>query len=342
MFSREALGAALAGMGVKDATDVARYGNGHINDTFKVETARGATLVLQHVNETIFPDLAALESNVRRVTEHLAAKGVKSLEVLGYDGAWRLFAFVDGASREIVETPADAYATALAYAKFQNDLADLPPDDLVEVLPRFHDTPDRIRQLDAAAAADVAGRRAGAAAELAFVDARRADAGRLVALMASGNVPRRVAHNDAKSNNVLVQPGGAAVVIDLDTTMPGTGLSDFGDMVRSSSASAAEDEPDLSKVRSVPERFEAIARGYLEGAAFLCEAERECLVLAGRLSTFEVGVRFLADYLAGDVYFKTAYPEHNLVRARNQFRMVESLEAQAAAYEDIVRRIVGG
>jgi N-acetylhexosamine 1-kinase len=336
----DAAAEALASMGVKDAVAVRRYGNGHINDTFKVDTAGGAVLVLQRVNTSIFTDLKPLEANVRRVTSHLAAKGVKSLEVLGYDGPWRLFAFVDGFSREVVETPADAYATALAYAKFQNDLADLPPSEIAEILPRFHDTPDRIRQLDEAAAADAAGRRASVAAELAFVDARRGDASRIVDLVASGDIPLRLAHNDSKSNNVLVSDDGSSVVIDLDTVMPGTGLSDFGDMVRSASASAAEDEPDLSKVRSVPERFEAIARGYLDGAKFLNEAEKANLVAAGRLSTFEVGVRFLADYLAGDVYFKTAFPEHNLVRARNQFKMVESIEEQSVAYEETVRRIV--
>jgi len=337
-FSKEELDSVLASMGVTDQTDVGRYGSGHINDTFKVETRRGVRYILQRVNTEIFPDLAMLEDTVRRVTGHLAAKGVKSLEVLGYEGPWRLFAFLEGyVSHDVVEDPSQAYCAACAFAKFQDDLSDLPPPRLGEIIPRFHDTPDRLRLLDASARADVRGRAAGVARELAFVDARRADASRIMDLMASGAIPERVVHNDSKINNVLVAPGGDAVVIDLDTTMPGCALSDFGDMVRASSAAAAEDEADLSKVYSRRDLFAALARGYLKCAKFLCEAERENLVFAGRLSTFEVGVRFLTDYLSGDNYFHVAYPEHNLVRARNQFKMVESLEAQAADYEEIVR-----
>ena len=144
-------------------------------------------------------------------------------------------------------------------------------------------------------------------------------------------------HNDTKINNVLVAADGTAVVIDLDTTMPGSALYDFGDMVRTSSAAAAEDEKDLSKVYSKKEYFEQLVRGYLEGAKFLNAAEKANLAFAGRLSTFEVGIRFLADYLKGDTYFHTAYDDHNLVRARTQFKMVQSMEEQANDYEAIVR-----
>ena len=137
----------------------------------------------------------------------------------------------------------------------------------------------------------------------------------------------------------MLAPDGSNVVIDLDTTMPGSALFDFGDMVRTSTAAAAEDEADLSKVFAKREYFEALAKGYLEGAKFLNEAERANLVFSGKLATFEVGIRFLADYLAGDVYFHTAYADHNLVRARNQFQMVRSLEEQTADFESIVRSL---
>ena len=205
-------------------------------------------------------------------------------------------------------------------------------------IPKFHDTVDRIRLLDEAAAADVKGRKASVAAELAFVDARRDEAAKVVTMMARGELPERITHNDTKINNVMMAPDGSNVVIDLDTTMPGSALYDFGDMVRTSSAAAAEDEKDLTKVYSKKEYFEALVKGYLSQAKFLTAAERENLAFSGRLITLTIGIRFLTDYLAGDTYFRTAYDDHNLVRCRTQFKMVESMEAQAAEYEEIVRR----
>ena len=336
-YAREELDAVLASMGITDQTDVSRYGSGHINDTFRVETARGTRFILQRVNTDIFEPVV-LKRNVVRVTEFLKSKGVKSLEVVGYENPWRVYSFLEGyTSRDVVSEPRQAYDVGRAFAKFQNDLADIPPPRLDDIIPKFHDTPDRPRQLDEAAARDVKGRKAGVSAEFAFVDSWRGRAGRIVDLMAKGEIPERVTHNDTKTNNVLVGADGESVVIDLDTTMPGSALFDFGDMVRTSTAAAAEDEADLSKVFSKVEYFEALARGYLEGAKFLNEAERENLVFSGKLATFEVGIRFLADYLAGDTYFHTAYPEHNLVRARNQFQMVRSLEEQTDEFEKIVR-----
>ena len=323
--------------GIGDATDVSRYGSGHINETYKVETASGTRYILQRVNTSIF-DERLLKANVMRVTEFLKAKGVKSLEVVAYESPWRVYKFLEGyASHDVVEEPHQAYDVGRAFAKFQNDLADIPPPRLDDIIPKFHDTPDRLRQLDEAIARDVKGRLAGVGPELAFVDTWRERAGRIVGLMASGDIPERVTHNDTKINNVMIDARGEAVVIDLDTTMPGSALFDFGDMVRTATAAAAEDEPDLSKVFSKREYFEALARGYLEGAKFLNAAERENLVFSGMLATFEVGIRFLADYLAGDTYFHTAYLDHNLVRARNQFQMVKSLESQRSDYESIVK-----
>ena len=173
---------------------------------------------------------------------------------------------------------------------------------------------------------------------MAFVEAWRKNTSKIVDLMAKGEIPERITHNDTKINNVLVASDGTAVVIDLDTTMPGSALYDFGDMVRTSSAAAAEDEKDLSKVYSKKEYFEQLVKGYLEGAKFLNKCEKDNLAFAGRLSTFEVGIRFLADYLKGDTYFHTAYEDHNLVRARTQFKMVQSMEDQAAEYEAIVAK----
>ncbi len=338
-YTQEELAAALASMGVTDQTDVSRYGSGHINDTFKVETKRGVRFILQRVNTDIF-DPVLLKNNILRVTSFLKSKGVKSLEVVGYENLWRLYAFLEGyTSTDVVTSPEQARLVAAAFAKFQNDLADIPPPRLDDIIVKFHDTPDRLRQLDEAVANNIAGRKDKVAAELAFVDKRREECSRILELMKSGAIPERVVHQDTKINNVMLAPDGTNVVIDLDTTMPGSALYDFGDMVRTSSAAAAEDEKDLSKVYSKKEYFEALVRGYLPNAKFLNEAERENIAFSGRLLTFECGIRFLADYLNGDTYFHTAYDDHNLVRCHTQFKMVESMEAQAAEFEAIVRSV---
>ena len=337
-YSQEELRAVLDQMGVTGVTDVARYGSGHINDTFKVETDRGVRFILQRVNTDIFPP-ELLKSNVLRVTRHLQSKGVKTLDVIGYENPWRVYAFLEGyTSVDLITSPAQAELAAGAFAKFQNDLADLPPPRLGEIIPKFHDTVDRLRLLDAAVAADVKGRKAKVAAELAFVDKRREEAAKIVTMMRRGEIPERVTHNDTKINNVMLAPDGTNVVIDLDTTMPGSALYDFGDMVRTSSAAAAEDEKDLSKVYSKREYFEALVKGYLAGAKFLTEAEKANLAFSGRLITLTIGIRFLTDYLAGDTYFRTAYDDHNLVRCRTQLKMGESMEQQADEYEAIVRQ----
>ena len=340
-YTQEELASVLASMGVTDQTDVSRYGSGHINDTFKVETARGVRYILQRVNTDIFPP-DTLKSNVLRVTGHLKSKGVKSLEVVGYENPWRLYAFLEGyKSVDLVTNPAEAELAAGAFAKFQNDLADLPEPRLGDIIAKFHDTVDRLRQLDEAAAADVKGRKASVAAELAFIDARREDAAKIVNMMAKGEIPERITHNDTKINNVMLAEDGTNVVIDLDTTMPGSALYDFGDMVRTSTAAAAEDEKDLSKVYSKKEYFEALVKGYLSQAKFLTETEKSLLAFSGRLITLTIGIRFLTDYLAGDTYFRTAYEDHNLVRCRTQLKMVESMEEQAEEYEAIVRKYAG-
>lgn len=338
VYSNEELSAALASMGVTDQTDVSRYGSGHINDTFKVETKRGVRFILQRINTDIFPP-EPLKNTILRVTQHLTAKGIPSLEVVGYENPWRLYKFLEGyTSRDVVEEPKQAYDVARAFAKFQNDCADMPAPRLDDIIPKFHDTPDRMRQLDEAVKVNYKGRLANVGPEMAFVETWRKNTSKIVDLMAKGEIPERITHNDTKINNVLVASDGTAVVIDLDTTMPGSALYDFGDMVRTSSAAAAEDEKDLSKVYSKKEYFEQLVKGYLEGAKFLNECEKDNLAFAGRLSTFEVGIRFLADYLKGDTYFHTAYEDHNLVRARTQFKMVQSMEDQAAEYEAIVAK----
>ena len=336
-YSQDELSAVLKGFGITDQTDVSRYGSGHINDTFKVETKRGVRYILQRVTDAFDKDI--LKSNIIRVTNHLKSKGVKTLDVLGYENPWRLYAFLEGyTSVDVITDPAQAELAAGAFAAFQNALADLPEPQLLPVIPKFHDTVDRIRLLDEAAAADIKGRKASVQAELDFVNRRREEAAKIVTMMAKGEIPERITHNDTKINNVMLAPDGTNVVIDLDTTMPGSALYDFGDMVRTSSAAAAEDEKDLSKVYSKKEYFEALVKGYLAQAKFLTDAEKANLAFSGRLITLTIGIRFLTDYLAGDTYIHTAYEGHNLVRCHTQFKMVESMEAQASEYEAIVRK----
>ena len=245
---------------------------------------------------------------------------------------------------DLITEAGQAYKAASAFAGFQDALADLPAPRLIDIIPNFHNTVSRLAQLDAARAADVKGRAASCVPELDFVDARRAEAATIVDLMARGDIPERTTHNDTKINNVMLDDvtGEGTHVIDLDTTMPGCALYDFGDMVRTSTANAAEDERDLAKVYSRKEYFEQLVRGYLGKAKFLNEAELAHLAFSGRLITLTIGIRFLTDYLAGDVYFHTACDDHNLVRARTQFKMVRSMEEQAADYEGIVRAVARG
>ena len=313
-------------LGIEDATDISRYGAGHINDTYKVETAHGARYILQRVNTSIF-DPVKLKRTILRVTEFLKSKGVPSLEVVAYENPWRIFKFLEGyTSHEVVSEPSQAYVVGRAFAKFQNDLADMPGPRLDEIIPRFHDTPDRLRQLDDALRADVKGRAASVAAECAFVDARRAQAGRIVSLMASGEIPERVTHNDTKINNVLTAPDGTAVVVDLDTVMPGSSLYDFGDSIRFGAATAAEDEKDLSKMEMSLERFRVFTRGYVRACPGLTAAELEMLPMGAKTMTMECGVRFLTDYLDGDHYFAVHREGQNLDRARTQFKLVADME----------------
>lgn len=343
-YSESELKEVLNGFGIADVASVARYGSGHINDTFRVVDAKGVQYILQRINTDIFPDPDAMMENITRVTRHILAKGGRTLEVLGYVKPWRLYAFITGARTvDLIENSQQAFLAANAFAKFQNQLADLPAPRLNEILPKFHNTVSRLELLDAAAKADVKGRLASVSAEMDFINARREEAARIVNAMADGTIPERITHNDTKINNVMlddVTQEGVAV-IDLDTVMPGSALYDFGDMVRTSTASAAEDERDLSKVCSRIEYFEALVSGYLKDAKFLNAAELDALAFSGRLITLTIGIRFLTDYLAGDTYFRTAYEDHNLVRCRTQLKMVASMEEQKDQYERIVREVSG-
>ena len=348
-----------------DFAEAAPYGSGHINDTFVVSVRVAGTplnYLLQRINHEIFKQPDRVMENVVRVTEHLRKRLVaagdadasrKALTVIpARDGKpyvrdaegnwWRLYLFIEKARTfDVIESDRQAFLAAQAFARFQNQLADLPAPRLHETIPAFHNTLSRLKALDAAIAADAFGRKAEVAAEIAFVEQRRAQCGRLLERNARGEIPERITHNDTKINNVMLDDatGEGVCVIDLDTVMPGLALYDFGDMVRSATAAAKEDERDLSQVFSRINMFEALARGYLSEASFLLPAEIEELAFSGRLITMTIGIRFLTDYLSGDVYFRTHRPGQNLDRCRTQFKMVRSMEEQSEAMEAIVREV---
>ena len=233
-----------------------------------------------------------------------------------------------------------AYQAARAFGSFQQLLADLPAPRLVETIPDFHNTPRRFADLELAIGADSANRASGSRAEIDFALAHRAITGCLVELQSLGKIPERITHNDTKINNVMLDDstGHGICVIDLDTVMPGLIHYDFGDMVRSATRSGSEDERDLSKITMRPDMFESLTRGYLESAGgFLNRTEIDNLAFSGILITFEIGIRFLTDHLAGDVYFKIHRPNHNLDRCRTQFKMVQEMEKKRALMDKMVQ-----
>ena len=343
------------------------YGSGHINDTYAATYIQGGASVRfihQRVNHSIFRKPVAQMENIQRVTSHIRKKlqqenGLRaSREILTVvpsragkpyhideDGNfWRTYVLIEGAhSVDVASCPAEAYEAARAYGRFQRMLTDFPPPRLHEIIPDFHHTPKRVRALEIAIREDVSGRVKLARKEIEFALARKPTAGRLLELCSAGAMPERVVHNDTKLNNVLLDDdsGEGVCVVDLDTVMPGLALYDFGDMVRSTTSPAAEDERDLSKVRMRMEMFEGLLRGYLdEAGAFLTEAEKKNLSFAGRLITYEIGVRFLADYLSGDVYFKTRREHHNLDRARTQFALVKCMEELEGEMNELVANVL--
>lgn len=341
---------------------IAPHGNGHINDTFLVTCLDGgatARYILQNINRRVFRDPEAVMRNIERVTAHLTEQTVDDPDrercalrlIPARDGrnwhvdaageTWRAYPHIERAhSCDAASSTAEAYQAAFAFGRFQQQLASLPAPPLIETIPNFHHTPTRFAALEQAIAADTANRAALAKAEIEFALAHKS----IASVLLDANLPVRTTHNDTKINNVLLddETGKAVCVIDLDTVMPGLALYDFGDMVRTTTSFAAEDEQDLSKVGLQFPLFEALVRGYLESAGgFLTPAEKQFLTFSGKLITFETGTRFLTDYLNGDTYFKVHREGHNLDRCRTQFRLIESIEAQEDRLNRFVVEIAG-
>ncbi len=343
----------------EDPSDISPLGAGHINDTFVIDTKVGKKFCLQRVNHHVFRDVPGMMENIQRVTAHLQSKvaargGDVFREALtlvpALDGAayhqdnegdfWRVYNFVDSAcTYDVCEKAGLVHDAAEAFAQFQQDLADLPGARLNETIPAFHDTPKRYERFIEAVEKDELNRASAAIREIDFINARADELSTIIRALSSGEVPERVTHNDTKLNNVLFDKNNdqCLCVIDLDTVMPGSALYDFGDAVRLGACTASEDEVDLSLVTLSLERFEEIAKGYLEKAKlFLQPLEEELLVFSCRLMTFECGMRFLTDHLEGDSYFKVHHEGHNLERCRTQLKMVADMENKAEQMRDII------
>lgn len=320
------------------------YGSGHINSTYLVQTDTGRSYILQRVNRFVFSDPKAVMENVGAVTEYLREHGGDAGQTLQFvpsdagvyyhvDEAgefWRCYEYTDGLCLEAPESDKDFYESAIAFGRFQEMLKDFPAETLHETIPMFHNTINRYKLFKEALALDRVGRAGNVAEEVRFIMEREEEAGTLCRLLDAGELPLRVTHNDTKLNNVLLDKDTheALCVLDLDTVMPGSSLYDFGDSIRFGAATAAEDEKDLSKMSINLHLFRVYTAGYLTACRSLTEKETELLPLGAKIITLELAVRFLTDYLDGDRYFKTAYPEHNLVRARTQLKLVADMEAK--------------
>lgn len=329
------------------------YGSGNINDTFVATYELGGKqkrFIHQKLNTSVFTDPVALMENMSRVLAHLSGQAPSLQLVPSQDGLpyfvhegteyWRTFHFIEGTrTLDVAETPEQARQAAAAFGQFQLLLADLPGPRLHETIADFHDTQKRFEQFLQATKSDAAGRARHCRSEIEFARKRSDLASAITSQVDNGAVPERITHNDTKLNNVLLdaKTGRALCVIDLDTVMPGSVLYDFGDMIRTATMTVPEDEPDLSKIKMDRQLFEATVDGYLgRTGRWLNEAEKASLVLSARVITFECGLRFLTDFLNGDNYFKTAYPDHNLVRARAQFALLQNLETESDYMEGVV------
>ena len=330
-------------------------GNGHINSTMKVETDTGAEYVLQKINKYVFKDPVSLMNNAGAITDYIRAKVEDPRLALHFittrDGKfyhmdeagefWRMYDFVGGFCLDTPEREEDFYQSALAFGRFQQLLSDFPAQTLAETIPEFHNTADRYRQFKESVAADAMGRLEGVREDVEFLLAREERGTQLQRMREAGQLPLRVTHNDTKLNNVLLdkKTRKSLCVLDLDTVMPGLSAHDFGDSIRFGASTAPEDERDLSKVSMDLHLFEVYTRGFLEAAPSLTEEEIRVLPLGAYVMTLEVATRFMKDYLDGDLYFKVAYPEHNLVRARTQMKLVTDMETKMEEMERVVANV---
>ena len=344
--------------------ETVRYGEGHINETYRVTCGCGdetpVRFILQGLSPAAFPCPEKLMENFVGITTHLRKKIIENggdplretLSVVktktGDDyytdeagKVWRMMPFIEDTICLQSATPELFESSARAFGRFQYLLQDYPVETLHETIKDFHNTEDRLKKFEAALMEDALSRAAGVAQEIRFVLDRKDLCSVAMQAWREGKLPLRVTHNDTKLNNVLLdkQTGEGICVVDLDTTMPGLSIYDFGDSIRFGANHCREDEPDLSKVAFDMDLFEVYTRGFLQGTrGALIHAELEYLPWGAVLMTFECGMRFLTDYLQGDTYFHVSFPEQNLYRCRTQFKLVQDMQQQFTAMQAIVRK----
>lgn len=315
--------------------------SGHINTTYVLEIkSLSEKFILQKINTNVFKSPEALMNNIRLVTEFMAKKGVKTLNFIkANDGKlfseangdfWRVCNFLENSiNLSELETDKAVYEKAgLALGDFQKALLDFDAEKLCEIIPDFHNTKKRYKDFENSVSQNASGRAADCTAEIAFVQNYSFLSQIIQNKIEDGTIPVRVTHNDTKLSNIMADKDTKDVIclIDLDTIMPGSILYDFGDALRTAASTAAEDEADLAKVHFSKENYDGFEKGYLSAYGdFISENEKKLLLYSVAVMTYECGMRFLADYINGDIYFHTDYNEHNLVRARNQFKLVEEI-----------------
>ena len=337
--------------------DIKPLGAGFINDTYIVTTeGEGYDYILQRKNHLIFPDVAGMMQNIRKVTEHIKEKVSDPIRetltlipakdgndyVRDAENWWTMCILIpDTITYEKADTAELAYQGGLGAGRFQSLLADFK-EPLHETIKGFHSIRWRLEQWDEALAADRAGRKASVQEEISWVESRRKEMMEFWALVEDGTIPQHVSHNDTKISNILFdrETGKMMCMIDLDTVMMTTSLNDFGDAIRSYSNTGAEDDRNLENVSMSMEIFKAYAAGYLhEQKANMTQSELDWLAFSARHLTFEHVLRFLMDYLNGDTYYKTMYPEHNLVRCRAQNKLLLSMEEQYDQMVKVIREL---
>ncbi len=334
------------------------YGMGHINDTYRMVSDRGAQYILQRINTHVFPNVKGLMDNIAAVTAYLGARVETAREAMSLvttehgenyytdrqGGCWRAYDFVENSiCLQKIEEPADFYECGLAFGRFQEMMADFPAESLCETIQDFHNTPDRYKKFKQAVETDTVGRVESVREEINFALSLEKEAGKLHGMRLSGELPTRVTHNDTKINNVLMDRYSrkALCVIDLDTVMPGLAAYDFGDSIRFGAATAAEDEQNLNRMWLDVALFENYSRGFLNACTSLSEMELETLPLGAFTMTLECGVRFLTDYLEGDHYFKISRAQQNLDRCRMQFTLAADIRRHMPLLREIVLKSAG-
>jgi aminoglycoside phosphotransferase (APT) family kinase protein len=346
-----------------DFVSAASYGSGHINDTYCAyydQAGQRIRYIHQRLSTEAFKKPIELMENVDRVTTHAlnellkcdhpearrrtltcipSVKGTPhAIDAAG--NYWRTYPFIERArTYDTIESEAQATEAARAFGEFQKLAATLPGEPLHETIPGFHNTKQRFQDLVTAIEADTENRAASVKKEIEWYMAREAEGSKVVDMLENGELPIRVTHNDTKLNNVMLDDvtGEGICVIDLDTTMPGSAIYDFGDMIRTATSPVAEDEKDVSLVTMRMPMFEALIKGYLASAGrFITDNERSLLAFSGKLLTMECGSRFLTDYLKGDVYFKSHRDGHNVDRTRTQMALAKSIDSQMDAMEALV------